>query len=76
MEPGKKNAMARAKTQWWCFIMDFPKWDVWVRAEMFTNRARQLCEGIVGEQEVLEALTATDLLIYHLQVVLGHIQVH
>lgn len=42
----------------------------------FTDRAWQLCKGIVGEQEVLETLTAADLLIHHLQVVLGHIQVH
>lgn len=47
-----------------------------VCAVIFTDGAWQLREGIVWEQEVLQTLTATDLLIYHLQVVLGHIQVH
>lgn len=59
-----------------CFVIDFLRQDVRVHAQVLTNRARQLCEGIVGEQEVLEVLTAADLLIDHLQVVLGHIQVH
>lgn len=47
-----------------------------VRAVIFTDGAWQLCEGIVGEQKVLQTLTAADLLVYHLQVVLGHIQVY
>lgn len=40
-----------------------------------TDRTWQLRECIIGEQQVLEVLTATDLLIHHLHVVLGHIQV-
>lgn len=46
-----------------------------VCGQTLTDRAWQLCEGIVGEQEVLEVLTATNLLVYHLQVVLRHVQV-
>lgn len=40
-----------------------------------TYRAGELCEGIVGQQQVLQVLTAADLLVHHLQVVLRHIQV-
>lgn len=40
-----------------------------------TDGAWQLREGVVGEQQVLEVVTATDLLIHHLYVVLGNIQV-
>lgn len=65
-----KDALAKAKSELKCFIMDF------LLRVMFTDGARQLCEGIVGEQKVLQALTAADLLVYHLQVVLGNIQVH
>lgn len=46
------------------------------RARIYTDGAWQLCESVVWEQEVLKTLTAADLLVHHLQVVLGHIQVN
>lgn len=47
-----------------------------VCALIFTDGAWQLREGVVGEEEVLQILAAADLLVYHLQVVLGHVEVY
>lgn len=47
-----------------------------VNAWIITDGAWQLCESVVWEQEILKTLTAADLLVHHLQVVLRHVQVN
>lgn len=47
-----------------------------VSAWIITDGAWQLCESVVWEQEVLKTLTAADLLVHHLQVVLRDVQVN
>lgn len=44
-------------------------------AVIFTDGGGQLRQGVIGEEEVLQVLTAADLFVHHFQVVLRHVQI-